>query len=147
MFTFAPNRGAATYFLCFAKESKQRKATPTCRSASQTSLTPHPFFGACELAALRAPSDKRTLVSEKKMLRSAGRRGVGSSVKRLLWINQNRQPENWKWGFYFQAVFRLTNNAGHKAVDGIAQDDEFAVEEMPAFGDNDEWEILRGAPC
>ena len=69
----------ATYFLCFAKESKQRKATPTCRSASQTSLTPHPFFGACELAALRASSDKRTLVSEKRMLRSAGRRG-GAAV-------------------------------------------------------------------
>ena len=65
----------ATYFLCFAKESKQRKATPTCRSASQTSLTAHPFFGACELAALRASSDKRTLVPEKRMLRSAGRRG------------------------------------------------------------------------
>ena len=65
----------ATYFLCFAKESKQRKATPTCRSASQTSLTPHPFFGAYELVALRAPSDKRTLFPEKRMLRSAGRRG------------------------------------------------------------------------
>ncbi len=83
VFTFAPNRGAATYFLCFAKESKQRKATPTCRSASQTSLTPHPFFGACKLAVLRTSSDKRTLVSEKRMLRSAGRRGAGGSLKRL----------------------------------------------------------------
>ena len=47
----------------------------------QTSLTAHPFFGACELAALRASSDKRTLFPEKKMLRSAGRRG-GGSIKR-----------------------------------------------------------------
>ena len=82
VYLFALSR-RATYFLCFAKESKQRKATPTCRSASQTSLTPHPFFGAYELVALRAPSDKRTLFPEKRMLRSAGRRGVGSSIKRL----------------------------------------------------------------
>ena len=73
----------ATYFLCFAKESKQRKATPTCRSASQTSLTAHPFFGACELAALCASSDKRTLFPEKRMLRSAERRGEGGSIKQL----------------------------------------------------------------
>ncbi|EEP69156.1 hypothetical protein GCWU000324_01068 [Kingella oralis ATCC 51147] len=46
----------------------------------QTPLSPHPFFGACELAALRASSDKRTLVSEKRMLRSAGRRGMGSCI-------------------------------------------------------------------
>ena len=65
----------ATYFLCFAKESKQRKTTPTCRFAARTSLTAHPFFGACELAALRASSNKRTLVPEKRMFRSAGRRG------------------------------------------------------------------------
>jgi hypothetical protein len=34
----APDGGAATYFLCFAKESKQRKATPkaAARSASGT---------------------------------------------------------------------------------------------------------------
>jgi len=31
----------ATYFLCFAKESKQRKATPTCR------------FGCAKLPSLR----------------------------------------------------------------------------------------------
>ena len=43
----------------------------------QTSLTPHPFFGACELAVLCASLDKRTLVSEKRMLRSAGRREGG----------------------------------------------------------------------
>ena len=55
------------HFLFFAspKKRKQRKATPTCRPAAQTSLTAHPFFGACELAALCASSDKRTLVPEK----------------------------------------------------------------------------------
>ena len=68
VYLFALSR-RATYFLCFAQESKQRKATPTCRFAA------HPFFGACELAALRASSNKRTLVPEKRMLRSAGRRG------------------------------------------------------------------------
>ena len=68
-----------TYFsLLRQRKVSKRKATPTCRSASQTSLTPHPFFGACELAALRASSDKRTLVSEKRMLRSAERRLYGS---------------------------------------------------------------------
>ena len=67
----------ATYFLCFAKESKQRKATPTCRFAA------HPFFGACELAALRASSNKRMLFPEKRMLRSAGRRGDGSSINQI----------------------------------------------------------------
>ena len=48
----------------------------------QTSLTAHPFFGACELAALCASSDKRMLVPEKRILRSAGRRGgaVASNI-------------------------------------------------------------------
>ena len=65
------------------RKVSKRKATPTCRFAARTSLTPHPFFGACELVALRAPSDKRTLVSEKRMLRSAGRRGRAVVFKRL----------------------------------------------------------------
>ena len=47
----------------------------------------------------------------------------------------------------FQAAFYLADDAGRKAVDGVAQGDEFAVEEMPAFGDNDERDVLRGAPC
>ena len=77
-------------FFASPKKSKQKKGDPDVQVwLRQTSLTPHPFFGACELVALRAPSDKRTLVSEKRMLRSAGRRGVGGSVKRLLWIDQN----------------------------------------------------------
>ena len=36
-----------------------------------------------ELAALRASSDKRTLFPEKRMLRSAGRRRKGGSIKHL----------------------------------------------------------------
>ena len=56
--------------------SKQKKGDPDVQVwLRQTSRRLHPFFGACELAALRASSDKRTLVSEKRMLRSAGRRG------------------------------------------------------------------------
>ena len=56
--------------------SKQKKGDPDVQVwLRQTSLTAHPFFGACELAALRASSNKRTLFPEKRMLRSAGRRG------------------------------------------------------------------------
>ncbi|MDO4658180.1 MAG: hypothetical protein Q4A85_10220, partial [Kingella sp. (in: b-proteobacteria)] len=45
--------------------SKQKKGDPDVQVwLRQTSLTEHPFFGACELAALRAPSDKRTLFPE-----------------------------------------------------------------------------------
>ena len=69
----------------------KRKATLTCRFAARTSLTAHPFFGACELAALRASSNKRTLFPEKRILRSAGRRGKGGSIKHLWRV---RQPEN-----------------------------------------------------
>ena len=70
-------------FFASPKKSKQKKGGPDVQVwLRQTSLTPHPFFGACELAALRASSDKRTLVSEKRMLRSAERRGeaVASNV-------------------------------------------------------------------
>ncbi len=41
------------------------------------------YRGACELAALRTSSNKRTLFPEKRTLRSAGRRGMGSSIKHL----------------------------------------------------------------
>ena len=119
VFTFAPNRGAATYFLCFAKESKQRKATPTCRSASQTSLTAHPFFGACELAALCASSDKRTLFPEKRMLRSAGRRGVAAALNICEALGSLKaNPFSTKPfgstlnGFVFQAAFGFARFSG-----------------------------------
>ena len=46
VFTFAPNRGAATYFLCFAKESKQRKATPTYRFGYAKLPSLHILFSA-----------------------------------------------------------------------------------------------------
>ena len=70
------------HFLFFAspKKRKQKKGDPDVQVwLRQTSLTAHPFFGACELAALCASSDKRTLFPEKRMLRSAGRRG-GAAV-------------------------------------------------------------------
>ena len=73
------------HFLFFAspKKSKQKKGDPDVQVwLRQTSLTAHPFFGACELAALCASSDKRMLVPEKRILRSAGRRGgaVASNI-------------------------------------------------------------------
>ena len=70
------------HFLFFAspKKRKQKKGDPDVQVwLRQTPLTAHPFFGACELAALCASSDKRTLFPEKRMLRSAGRRG-GAAV-------------------------------------------------------------------
>ena len=71
-------------FFASPKKSKQKKGDPDVQVwLRQTSLTPHPFFGACELAALCASSDKRTLVPEKSMLRSAGRRGGAGSSKRM----------------------------------------------------------------
>jgi len=76
----------AGHLLFFAspKKSKQKKGDPDVQVwLRQTSRRLHPFFVACELAALRASSDKRTLFPEKRMLRSAGRRGEGSSIKQL----------------------------------------------------------------
>ena len=77
----------AGHLLFFAspKKSKQKKGDPDVQVwLRQTSLSPHPFFGACELAALRASSDKRTLFPEKRMLSSAERRGESSSsIKQL----------------------------------------------------------------
>ena len=45
-------------------------------------------------------------------------------------------------------VFRLPlcQNGQGEAVYGIAQLDEFAVEIMPAFWDDDDGQPLRGAP-
>ena len=76
----------AGHLLFFAspKKRKQKKGDPDVQVwLRQTSRRLHPFFGACELAALCASSDKRTLFPEKRMLRSAERRGVGSSIKQL----------------------------------------------------------------
>jgi len=71
-------------FFASSKKSKQKKGDPDVQVwLRQTPLSPHPFFGACELAVLRTSSDKRTLFPEKRMLRSAGRRGEGSSIKRI----------------------------------------------------------------
>ena len=71
-------------FFASPKKSKQKKGDPDVQVwLRQTSLTPHPFFGACELAALCASSNKRTLFSEKRMLHSAERRGGGSSIKHI----------------------------------------------------------------
>ena len=66
------------HFLFFAspKKRKQKKGDPDVQVwLRQTSRRPHSFFSACELAALCASSDKRMLVPEKRILRSAGRRG------------------------------------------------------------------------
>ena len=64
--------------------SKQKKGDPDMQVwLRQTSRRLHPFFGACELAVLCASSDKRTLFPEKRMLRSAERRGEGGSIQHL----------------------------------------------------------------
>ena len=71
-------------FFASPKKRKQKKGDPDVQVwLRQTSRRLHPFFGACELAALRASSDKHTLFPEKRMLRSVGRRGEGSSIKQL----------------------------------------------------------------
>ena len=92
----------ATYFLCFAKESKQRKATPTCRSASQTSLTPHPFFGACELVALRGPSDNARLFPKKEccVRLDVGEWAVASSVCDGLTKKGSLKTGKWFSGYF-----------------------------------------------
>ena len=54
-------------FFASPKKSKQKKGDPDVQVwLRQTSLTPHPFFGAYELVALRTPSDKRTLFPKKE---------------------------------------------------------------------------------
>ena len=54
-------------FFASSKKRKQKKGDHDVQVwLRQTSRRLHPFFGACELAALRASSDKRTLFPEKK---------------------------------------------------------------------------------
>ena len=67
-------------------KTKFRKAKVACCCASfnvSDAFAFAPYRGAGEIAALRASLDKRTLVVEKRMLRSAERRGEGSSIKRI----------------------------------------------------------------
>jgi len=54
-------------FFASPKKSKQKKGDPDVQVwLRQTSLTTHPFFGACELVALRAPSDNARLFPKKE---------------------------------------------------------------------------------
>ena len=95
---------AANEYRFKAKEKRPRRAG--------TSRRLHPFFGVCELAAFCASSNKRTLVSEKRMLRSAGRRGGAAALNicealgSLKFNLPSRKPfgaiPN---GFVFQAAF------------------------------------------
>ena len=88
--------------------SKQKKGDPDVQVwLRQTSRRLHPFFGACELAALRASSDKRTLFSEKRMLHSAGRRGMGSSIKHFWRVRQPETPSTQQ-----KTVWRNTKRLG-----------------------------------
>ena len=68
--------------------SKQKKGDPDVQVwLRQTSRRLHPFFGACELVALRAPSDNARLFPKKGC---CVRLDVeeGSSIKHLRWIRQ-----------------------------------------------------------
>ncbi len=101
--------------------SKQKKGDPDVQVwLRQTSLTPHPFFGACELATLRVLSDKRTLFPEKRMLRSAERRGEAvvlnvadglGSLKANPSSKKNRLAE-YQVVLFFQAAFGVWMAAG-----------------------------------
>ena len=101
--------------------SKQKKGDPDVQVwLRQTSLTPHPFFGACELATLRVSSDKRTLFPEKRMLRSAERRGEAvvlnvadglGSLKANPSSKKNRLAE-YQAVLFFQAAFGVWMAAG-----------------------------------
>ena len=101
--------------------SKQKKGDPDVQVwLRQTSLTPHPFFGACELATLRVSSDKRTLFPEKRMLHSAERRGEAvvlnvadglGSLKANPSSKKNRLAE-YQAVLFFQAAFGVWMAAG-----------------------------------
>ena len=78
-------------FFASPKKSKQKKGDPDVQVwLCQTSLTAHPFFGTCELVALRVPSDNARLFPKKECSVWLDV-GEGSSIKHLRWI---RQPEN-----------------------------------------------------
>jgi len=101
--------------------SKQKKGDPDVQVwLRQTSLTPHPFFGACELVALCASSNKRTLFPEKRMLHSAERRGEAvvlnvadglGSLKANPSSKKNRLAE-YQVVLFFQAAFVVWMAAG-----------------------------------
>ena len=83
-FYFALYGRAATYFLCFAKESRQRKATPVAGLAAPNFPHCTCFWRRSRVAALRT-----ALVSAKTMFRSAAPRGwlhglcVSGSLNRI----------------------------------------------------------------
>ena len=83
-FNHASRADGALPFLCFAKEKEAKERRPR-RAGLAAPNFPHcaSFFGACELVALCASLDKRTLFPEKRMLRSAERRGGAGSSKRM----------------------------------------------------------------
>ncbi|WP_455046897.1 hypothetical protein [Kingella oralis] len=63
-------------FFASPKKSKQKKGDPDVQVwLRQTSLTPHPYFRRVRTSRTSCAVGQRTLVSEKRMLRSAGRRG------------------------------------------------------------------------
>ena len=98
----------------------QKKGDPNVQVwLRQTSRRLHPFFGACELAALCASSDKRTLFPEKRMLRSAGRRGVAAILNICEALGSLKaNPFSTKPfgstlnGFVFQAAFGFARFSG-----------------------------------
>ena len=70
LFYFALSGRAATYFFCFAKESRQRKATPVAGLAAPNFPHCTCFWRRALVAALRT-----ALIPAKTMFRSAAPRG------------------------------------------------------------------------
>ena len=86
--------GGHLLFFASPKKSKQKKGDPDVQVCFADFPHSTSFFRRVRTSRAARAVGQRTLVSEKRMLRSAGRRGRGSSPKRLWWIDQNRQPEN-----------------------------------------------------
>ena len=70
-------------FFASPKKSKQKKGDPDVQVRCANFPHSVSFFRRVRTSRAARAVGQRTLVSEKRMLRSAGRRGVGSSIKRL----------------------------------------------------------------
>ena len=70
-------------FFASPKKSKQKKGDPDVQVCFADFPHSASFFRRVRTSRALRVVGQRTLVSEKRMLRSAGRRGVGSSLKRL----------------------------------------------------------------
>ena len=90
-------------FFASPKKSKQKKGDPDVQVwLRQTSLTPHPFFGACELVAFYAPSDNARLFPKKEccVRLDVGEWAVASSVCDGLTKKGSLKTGKWFSGYF-----------------------------------------------